>query len=275
VTDVFIAIESYASRILLAGIVMLVLELALPASRSSLVSRIRGAWFWLVYIVISATAMTLFAKLWGWIGVPPAARLALQAPFHSEYQAVRWAGVIIAPISAGIISDFFYYWFHRLQHTSPFLWRFHAVHHSIEEMSGINSNHHFTEEIFRIPIVVIPLSLVVPVSGPVPWIVSTVMGMLGLYIHSCTRLHFGIARYVIADNRFHRIHHSIEPQHQDRNFGSLSSLWDTVFRTAHFPHKGEWPATGVKGVAEPTTVADFLWRPFTGLSITQRSGTRR
>ena len=40
---------------------------------------------------------------------------------------------------------------------------------------------------------------------------------------------------MIADNRFHRIHHSIQPQHFDKNFGAGTSLWDQLFGTAYFP----------------------------------------
>src|SRR5262245_35987243 len=33
-----------------------------------------------------------------------------------------------------VLSDFFVYWGHRLQHRVGFLWRFHAVHHSAEHL---------------------------------------------------------------------------------------------------------------------------------------------
>ena len=127
-----------------------------------------------------------------------------------------------------------------MQHAVPFFWRFHSVHHSLREISAWN--HHFTEEIFRIPFVTLPLSLII--SGDpshVPLIIASVRAMQGLYEHSCMRVGLGPLRYIIADNRYHRIHHSLDPQHFGKNFGSGTPVWDIVFGTAYFPRKQQWP----------------------------------
>ena len=42
---------------------------------------------------------------------------------------------------------------------------------------------------------------------------SGVLLLLTYYIHSPIDVHFGRLRKVLVDNRFHRIHHSIEPRH--------------------------------------------------------------
>ena len=263
-TQIASAIQTYAWSILWAGAVLTAAEFLFPQSRCSLVSRLRAIVFWGVYIAITAAATTLFVRLWSSLGWRPWLTLPLGAWLHPEqYPVLRAMGWVAAPILVGIISDFFYYWFHRIQHAIPLLWRFHSVHHSLREMSAFNSNHHFTEEIFRIPVVVIPLSLiVVPDAGYVPIIVATVLGMQGLYEHSATKLHLGPLRYVIADNRFHRIHHSLEPQHWHKNFGSFSTVWDVIFRTARMPRRNEWPQVGLADTPEPSSLSDFLWRPF-------------
>jgi sterol desaturase/sphingolipid hydroxylase (fatty acid hydroxylase superfamily) len=179
------------------------------------------------------------------------------------YPALHVLSWFAAPVAGGIIAEFFYYWFHRAQHTFPAMWRFHEVHHSLREMNGVNNYHHFTEEIFRIPFMTLPMSLLVGVDqGYVPAIILTVLGLQGQFEHSCTRFHLGWFRYVIADNRFHRIHHTINQEDWGHNFGSLVPFWDMVFRTARFPRKGEWPDVGVPGVDEPATLNDFLWMPF-------------
>jgi sterol desaturase/sphingolipid hydroxylase (fatty acid hydroxylase superfamily) len=164
-------------------------------------------------------------------------------------------------------SQSFYYLFHRLQHTVRFLWRFHKVHHSIREMSAWNSYHHFTEKIFRIPFIAVPLSLIIsPDAGHVPAAVTVILGMQALFEHSSTRVNLGSLRYLIADNRYHRIHHSIDPRHHGKNFGSFTSVWDQVFGTAHFPKPSEWPETGVFETAEPKRLRDFLFMPFRGVA---------
>ena len=73
----------------------------------------------------------------------------------------------------------------------------------------------------------------------------------------CYRLGGDLGR-VIADNRFHRIHHSVEPDHFDKNFGAGTSLWDQLFGTAYFPKENEWPATGLPDQREVRTLRGYL-----------------
>ena len=85
----------------------------------------------------------------------------------------------------------------------------------------------------------------------------------GNFLHSPTRLHLGpIVRRILADNRFHRIHHSTDPRHFDKNFGAGTSLWDQLFGTAYFPTADEWPDTGLSDQREAQSVSEYLWRPF-------------
>ena len=255
------AIQAYEWRILWVGGVLTVLEMLIPASRYPLFTRLRALLFWSVYIIITATALTVFSRMWAQLGVRPWIILHFHQWFnHPHFRAI---GLVAAPILALILGEFYYYWFHRMQHTIPFFWRFHSVHHSLREMSAWNSNHHFTEEIFRIPFVTLPLSLIISGDpGPVPLIIASILAMQGLYEHSCMRLGLGPLRYIISDNRYHRIHHSIEPQHFGKNFGSGTPVWDIVFRTAYFPRKEQWPQTGLADQDEPRAIMDFLFQPF-------------
>jgi sterol desaturase/sphingolipid hydroxylase (fatty acid hydroxylase superfamily) len=70
--------------------------------------------------------------------------------------------------------------------------------------------------------------------------------------------HFGKLNRVVVDNRFHRIHHSVEPQHLDKNFGIWLSCWDYMYGTAYTPKPGEWPKVLGIGIAPPKTVREFL-----------------
>jgi sterol desaturase/sphingolipid hydroxylase (fatty acid hydroxylase superfamily) len=260
---VLTSIRGQAWHTLWVGLVLLIFELLMPASRYSLQSRVRGYLFWLAYIAFTASALVLFGRLWAKLGISPLLVLHPAELLDSRAEPLRFLGLAALGIAGAIFGDFFYYWFHRLQHASAFFWRFHSLHHSIREMSAINCYHHFTEEVFRIPFITIPMSLLVRFdSGPTPVIVATIISMIGLYIHSCTRFNFGFIRYVVSDNRFHRIHHSVEKQHLNKNFGSFSSLWDQIFGTAHFPKKDEWPETGMAHMKEPVTFKDFLFAPF-------------
>jgi sterol desaturase/sphingolipid hydroxylase (fatty acid hydroxylase superfamily) len=258
------AIESYSWRIFAGGMVCLVLELILPASRFTLVSRVRAAFFWLVYIAITTSFCALFNSFFARLGFRPVLPIDLSGLARNEFLTLQIAGWIVAYAIASLVYDFFYYWFHRIQHANPFLWRFHKIHHSLREMSAWNSYHHFTEEIFRIPAVFLPLVTLVnvnPGSAPVV-IIPAIVGIHVLFIHSCTRINFGRFRYVAIDNRYHRIHHSLEPQHKGKNFAAFSPIWDALFRTAYFPRPNEWPDTGLSDTDEPKRLSAFLWAPF-------------
>lgn len=259
-------ILDYGWRILYASMILFAFELIAGRNKYSMASRVRAAGFWAVYIAITVGFMTAFTALWSKLGITPLLSFSFGALAASPNKFLNVIGWIVAPVAAVIVGEFFYYWFHRAQHTSKFLWAFHSEHHALREMSAWNSNHHFTEEIFRIPFVIIPMSLLIQIDpGFAPAIVWLLIGVQGQYIHSHTRFNFGPLRYVVADNRFHRIHHSVERLHRNKNFGSFTSVWDTVFGTAHFPRRDEWPDTGIDEHDEAKTVREFLFRPFAKL----------
>lgn len=255
--------RSYVWLIFYSSTFCFLLELLRPANNYSIASRVRGAYFWLVYILITTTFLTVFNGFWKSLGLNSLITVNLSWFSSSEYFPLKVIGWFAVAGVMPTISDFFYYWFHRLQHSNSFLWRFHAVHHSLREMNSWNNNHHFTEEIFRIPFVFIPLSLFFQGDpGYVPAIIIYILRIQGQFEHSSTKFNLGILRYIIPDNRYHRIHHSIEQKHWNKNFGFSTPLWDIIFGTVWFPQQNEWPNVGLPKIDEPKTLPDFLWRPF-------------
>lgn len=158
-------------------------------------------------------------------------------------------------VAAVILTDLAYYWYHRAQHSVGWLWRFHSVHHSIEKMGAGAGYHHLLEAPVKALFVSLPVSMVMD-RAAAPLVVF-LFSIHGYYIHSTTRLNFGPLAWLIADNRVHRIHHSLEPRHFNKNFGALSLIWDKLFGTAYFP-TDEWPAVGLSGSPEPRTLAGYI-----------------
>jgi sterol desaturase/sphingolipid hydroxylase (fatty acid hydroxylase superfamily) len=102
----------------------------------------------------------------------------------------------------------------------------------------------------------------IQIDGPgTPFVVGFIVMLLSYYIHSPIDVHFGPFRKVLVDNRFHRIHHSIEPRHFDKNFGICFSIWDRWFGTAYDPAPDEWPSVGLSDVPAPRGVVEFLTLP--------------
>jgi len=175
-------------------------------------------------------------------------------------------GVAVQFLLLVMLADFLAYWRHRTEHR--ILWRIHSVHHSPRHLHAANDIAHPLQVFYSIIFVTLPLSLI-QFDGPaVPIAVGFVVGLLSMYIHSPVKLHAGPLRKFVVDNRFHRIHHSLEPRHYDKNFSICFSCWDYLFGTAYEPGD-EWPAVGLADVPPPATIRDFLWLPFRKASAGQ------
>lgn len=167
---------------------------------------------------------------------------------------------------AFLVSDFLQYWEHRLEHR--LFWRVHAVHHSSRQMCATLDVHHFGHVPLMALIYNLPMGLLT--HDPLASTAVTILTQAwGAYIHSPTRLSIGPLRYVLADNRIHRIHHALDPSLHDRNFGAILTIWDVLFGTMVWPKKGQWPQTGVADYGEIEAVRDFVLRPL----MPSRQGT--
>lgn len=212
---------------------------------------LRALRYWAVYLVAGTAFIMLFVA--GAKGIEPLYEIPL-----ADWLRGHWSLYIVGPLAFFALYDFFQYWMHRAQHT--WFWRQHSVHHAIENLSGINGYFHWSEHLFRIAFVSLPMTFLLGMDPGGSTIVGVILSKLhGNFVHCPTRLHLGPIGKIIVDNRWHRIHHSIEPQHFDKNFGVVITLWDHLFGTAYVPAKDEWPDTGVSDQAEYRDFLDYLW----------------
>lgn len=132
-----------------------------------------------------------------------------------------------------LLHDFYIYWFHRLQHRSPLLWRIHEAHHStpdVDWLSGTRS--HFLEILVNQTIEFAPLVLLG--APPEIWYFKvTIDAVWGMYIHSNIDVRSGGLQYVFNGPEMHRWHHATEVI--DVNFATKLAFWDWIFGTAHLP----------------------------------------
>ncbi|MBP0595489.1 sterol desaturase family protein [Paraburkholderia sp. LEh10] len=238
------------------------LELIFPAYRYSFASYVRGVRNWIIRIGLGAVVWHGYAVGLEWLGVKPLLTINFGTLFHSDNSIISAGFAVLSGVLVAIAADFFRYWMHRAQHAVPFLWRMHATHHSIRELTAWNCAHHVSEPLIYAVFVAMPLALIHFESGVVPTVALTLIAFQVHLSHSSTRINLGLLRYVVGDGKFHRIHHSIEARHRGRNFGTFTTLWDTIFRTAYWPKKDEWPEVGLGNQSEPLTVRDYVMFPF-------------
>lgn len=221
--------------------------------RYSLRSRIPGLISQVLLIVFGGALTWTLQGLWLSLGIG-----GVVVPLYDWLKPLPFGGAIYG-VALLVIVDFLTYWRHRAEH--KWFWPIHAVHHSVTELHAANDLGHPLQAIPNLLFVWLPLSLI-QMSGPgMPLAVGMLVFLLTVYIHSPIDIHFGPLRRILVDNRFHRIHHSLEPRHFEKNFSVGLSLWDWIFRTAYWPAKDEWPAVGVDGIAPPETITDFMMLP--------------
>jgi len=233
------------------------IEFIAAIDRSAIRRRLPGLAFNYISVFGSIIIAWPLQQLWKHLGL--ASHIVI--PLADWLAPLGTAGSVAYVAILVIVTDFFRYWCHRAEH-HRWLWPYHAVHHAQTELHVSNSSGHPLQVVPDFLLVSLPLSLF-QFSGPgLPFLISALVGLMTLYIHSPIEIHAGPLRRLIVDNRFHRIHHSIEERHFDRNFGIGLSLWDAMFGTAYWPGSDEWPATGVAGLDPPRSIGAFLAFPF-------------
>jgi sterol desaturase/sphingolipid hydroxylase (fatty acid hydroxylase superfamily) len=126
--------------------------------------------------------------------------------------------------------DFSYYWFHRISHESRGFWASHVVHHS--------SQHYNLSTALRqtwVPMTYFPFWLWMPAVGFEPWMVLLAQAWSLIYqfwIH--TEKIRKLPRWfeaIFNTPSHHRVHHGVNDQYLDRNYGGILIIWDRLFGT--------------------------------------------
>jgi sterol desaturase/sphingolipid hydroxylase (fatty acid hydroxylase superfamily) len=180
-------------------------------------------------------------------------------------------GGIVSVLVSAFIFDFLFYWMHRLEHRNPILWQQHLVHHCDEYMNVTSAARNHFVEAFLLPIfVTIPMAVLFKLP-PVTIGMLSLVPIAWLYVqHANIRLSFGPLWWLLVSPDYHRIHHSLTPQHIDKNLVLWFPIWDILFGTAWRPRPEENPACGVAGVNVKTLPQAYLL-PFKGWNAMIRS----
>ncbi len=148
------------------------------------------------------------------------------------------SNVYVQAVSSILLIDMIMYFWHRINHIFPSLWKFHAFHHAEKELN-IFSTFHFHPIELTIStlwkIIVFPLLGILP-AGII--INEAIFFMVILFHHSNVKLNFGLDKIlgkIIVTPGIHHIHHSVKIEEANSNYGSIFSFWDKLFRS-HTPY---------------------------------------
>ena len=136
-----------------------------------------------------------------------------------------WAAVFIAVI----VQDFTGYWLHRLNHRVNVFWNRHIIHHSSEEFNlSCALRQSISETVHFGAILMIPAALL-----GVPAKIFAIIGPIHLFMqfwyHTKLINKLGWLEYIIITPSHHRVHHAINPEYLDKNYGQIFIIWDKIF----------------------------------------------
>lgn len=143
-----------------------------------------------------------------------------------------------------LIIDFTEYLVHRFQHYVPLFWQFHECHHSAPQMTLLNNFRDVVLNVLSfgalIPLYSFTSLLVVHYANIDGYVLpiyilgtynalTTLTNYLG---HTSTKIIYPkFTSWFLLSPSLHWIHHSTNPSHFDKNFGTLLSVWDIIFGT--------------------------------------------
>ena len=186
-------------------------------------------------------------------------------------------------VLAVVLLDLVIYLQHVLVHAVPALWRLHRVHHAdIDYDVTTGARFHPIEIIFSMLIKMATIAALGPAIVAVI-IFEVILNGMAMFNHGNVGLPKSLdtfLRYFIVTPDMHRVHHSIEDDETNSNFGFNLSWWDRLFGTYRAqPRAGHKKMViGIRHFNTPkqaTWLSGLLLMPFigkvTGYAINRRN----
>jgi sterol desaturase/sphingolipid hydroxylase (fatty acid hydroxylase superfamily) len=124
-----------------------------------------------------------------------------------------------------------YYWLHRYSHEIRWMWAQHSVHHSAQQITLSTAYRLGWTQfiagpwIFLIPVCWIgfdPRAVMLMYAASLLW---------QFWLHTETVGKLGWLELIFNTPSNHRVHHAVEPEYLDRNYGGVLIIWDKLFGT--------------------------------------------
>lgn len=151
-------------------------------------------------------------------------------------------------ILAFLLMDLSFYYWHRLNHRVPFLWRFHNIHHIDPDLDATTSfRFHFGEVFLSVGFRAVQV-LVIGIS-PLAFVIYEICFQSAtIFHHSNFRLPYRLEwmlNRVFVTPRMHGIHHSSVREETDSNYSVIFRWWDALHRSLNIRVRQEEVVIGV------------------------------
>ena len=138
-----------------------------------------------------------------------------------------WLAIFIA----FIVQDFTGYWMHRLNHRVNIFWNRHIIHHSSEEFNLSCALRQSISETFKFSAVLMIPAAILGIPVKIFMILGPIHLFMQFWYHTRLINKMGILEYLIVTPSHHRVHHAINPEYLDKNYGQILIIWDKLFNT--------------------------------------------
>ena len=186
----------------------------------------------------------------------------------NHFQVPFWIAVPVAVVAM----DFVIWLQHVMVHAVPALWRLHRVHHADLDFDVTTGARFHPIEIALS--MLIKFATITVLGPPVVAVVifEVLLNATATFNHGNIRIPAGIdgaLRWLLVTPDMHRVHHSVEDDETNSNFGFNLPWWDRLFGTYRAqPRAGHAAmAIGIHGHTDPHEVArldGMLMMPFRG-----------
>ena len=155
---------------------------------------------------------------------------------------------------AFIVLDFAGYAVHALAHKVNFFWNSHIVHHSSEDFNLACALRQSISVFIKLFVILLVPAALLGVPAEVIAVVAPLHLFAQFWYHTEHIHKMGFLEKVIVTPSHHRVHHAINPEYIDKNFGQIFIFWDKLFGTYQEEKADVKP---VYGVTRPV----LTWNP--------------
>lgn len=209
-------------------------------------------------------ANSAFQATLGGVAVAGAAWLSTRLG-HGIWPA-HWPALLQLALALWV-AEFGHYWFHRLAHERPLLWRLHAAHHSAPRLYWLNATRFHPLDLFALVAFESTPLLLLGIDRRALLMYLMFRVVYGELQHCNIDLASpGPLNWLFSSHELHRWHHSRDPREGDTNYASTLSFWDLLFGTYFCPRSRSFDGrVGIRDLPDyprryvPQLLAPFRW----------------
>jgi sterol desaturase/sphingolipid hydroxylase (fatty acid hydroxylase superfamily) len=130
-----------------------------------------------------------------------------------------------------IVLDFAGYTVHALDHKINFFWNSHIVHHSSEEFNLACALRQSVSVFVRLFVILLIPAALLGIDPKVIAILAPLHLFAQFWYHTQHIGRMGFLEKIIVTPSHHRVHHALNKEYIDKNYGQIFIIWDKVFGT--------------------------------------------